>query len=89
MGYLLYPAEKRNGQLINLKILTMKKLEKSEMKNLKGGRTANQSGYILQGSNCYCDYTYTYPNGSTITYCYQPCATSCCTSGMSCALLLD
>lgn len=73
----------------------MKKLERSEMKNLKGGNAAppdgytmSQSGWILQGSNCYCDYRHVFEDGTVLNYCYISCATSCCSSGMGCSLAI-
>lgn len=68
----------------------MKKLERSEMKNLKGGKIAYQSGWTLSGSQCYCDYTYTYPNGSHLFICDDPCPSTCCSSsGYACNLQLS
>jgi hypothetical protein len=73
--------------------MKMKKLERPEMKSLKGGKIMmQQNGWQMTGSQCYCDYTYTYPNGSTYTRCYEPCASACCNAGgntMPCSLEVE
>lgn len=59
-----------------------KLLNKNEQRKILGGRILAQSGWRLDGSNCYCDYSYEYPDGTWIDYCNIPCATLCCSPSM-------
>lgn len=62
-----------------------KKLNKAEQKRIVGGGILmTQSGYNGDSTNCTCDYHYQYPDGSTLDYCFIPCAPVCCSEGMGC-----
>lgn len=73
----------------------MKKLQRSEMKNLKGGTNPPegyvmaQSGWMLSGSTCYCDYRHVFEDGSEFNVCGQPCPTICCSAGFGCSLAIN
>jgi hypothetical protein len=64
-------------------------VSKAEQKKILGGRILmSQSGYTGDSTNCYCDYHYQYPDGSTLDYCYIPCAGTCCSPGYGCSLAI-
>jgi len=74
----------------------MKKLERQEMKNLKGGMNAPpggytmaQAGYEIHGSNCLCDYYHQFADGSNYWRCHEPCPMTCCSPSYSCSLYID
>jgi hypothetical protein len=58
----------------------MKELKRDELKKIKGGIIAYQSGYNLVGSTCYVDYTY-WQNGVPTTECHVVSLGVCCSSG--------
>jgi hypothetical protein len=61
-------------------------LTKDEMKKLTGGQLWPQSGYRLDGSQCYCDFSD--PNMQSLPICDEPCSILCCYESLPCSLEL-